>query len=237
MKPVIGIGANERTIINQETHWFSCIPKNFVTAIQKSGGLPVVFPIGSPEDAKAYIAGIDKLLLAGGQDISPACYGEEMNPKIEATNPARDSFELALIKEAVAQKKPILGICRGMQLLNIAFGGDLYQDLSLAGFPTLKHVQLPTPFHFSTHSVTLTADSRLGKLLGTDYHVNSFHHQAVRKIAENFQIVGKAPDGIIEALESEAFSAPIIGIQWHPEFTAPASVSEQQIFDYFVNQL
>lgn len=237
MKPIIGIAANERSMIEESEHWLTYTPKNFVTHIQEAGGIPLLIPIGIIEDAKAYISRIDKLLLAGGHDVSPQHYGETLHPLIQGTHPERDAFELALIKEAVAQKKPIFGVCRGMQLINVAFGGSLYQDLSLMENPHLKHVQLPTPFRFATHDVTLNADSQLGKLLGTTYPVNSFHHQAVKEIAKDFQVIATAPDGVVEAIESHAFGAPILGIQWHPELAAQTRPSEQAIFAFFVQTL
>jgi putative glutamine amidotransferase len=236
MKPVIGIAGNERLMIEGDAHWVTYTPKNFVTQIQKANGVPLILPMGVPEDAAQYIQQIDKLLLAGGYDVSPEYYGEELHPLTQATYPERDVFELALIKEAVAQKKPIFGVCRGMQLLNVAFGGTLYQDLSLTEKPTIKHEQSPTPFRFPTHAITLEADSSLGKLLGTTYRVNSFHHQAIKKVAEEFQVIAMASDGIVEAIETSAFAAPILGIQWHPELTAQEIASEQKIFDYLVNQ-
>ncbi|OTN77339.1 hypothetical protein A5886_002439 [Enterococcus sp. 8G7_MSG3316] len=237
MKPIIGIAANERSMIEESEHWLTYTPKNFVTHIQEAGGIPLLIPMGVIEDAKAYISRIDKLLLAGGHDVSPQHYGETLHPLIQGTHPERDAFELALIKEAVAQKKPIFGVCRGMQLINVAFGGSLYQDLSLMENPHLKHVQLPTPFRFATHDVTLNADSQLGKLLGTTYPVNSFHHQAVKEIAKDFQVIATAPDGVVEAIESHAFGAPILGIQWHPELAAQTRPSEQAIFTFFVQTL
>lgn len=129
MKPIIGIAANERPMIEEAEHWLSYTPKNFVTHIQQAQGIPLLLPMGVVEDAATYISKIDKLLLAGGHDVSPVHYGEDPHPLIQGIHPDRDVFELALIKEAVAQNKPIFGICRGMQLLNVAFGGSLYQDL------------------------------------------------------------------------------------------------------------
>ncbi|WP_461202155.1 gamma-glutamyl-gamma-aminobutyrate hydrolase family protein [Enterococcus sp. N342-3-1-2] len=237
MKPIIGIAANERSMIEESEHWLTYTPKNFVTHIQEAGGLPLLLPMGALEDAKTYVKQIDKLLLAGGHDVSPSYYGETLHPLIQGTHPERDAFELALIKEAVAQKKPIFGVCRGMQLINVAFGGSLYQDLSLMEKPTLKHVQLPTPFRFATHDVTINSDSQLGQLLGSSYQVNSFHHQAVKDVAKDFQIIATAPDGVVEAIESHAFAAPVLGIQWHPELAAQSRPSEQAIFEFFVHTL
>lgn len=236
MKPIIGIAANERPMIEEAEHWLSYTPKNFVTHIQQAQGIPLLLPMGVVEDAATYISKIDKLLLAGGHDVSPVHYGEDPHPLIQGIHPDRDVFELALIKEAVAQNKPIFGICRGMQLLNVAFGGSLYQDLSLIDHPTIKHVQLPTFFQFPTHGVKIKEDSRLAALLGTTYHVNSFHHQAVKTVADDFNVIATAPDGVVEAIESTAYGAPILGIQWHPELAAHKLPSEQSIFNFLVQE-
>lgn len=237
MKPVIGICANETTIIDSDSHWISYTPKNFVTGLQKAGAIPVLLPIGNPADSAQYIEGIDKLLLAGGQDVDPKFYGALPHQTLGATQPERDTFEIAMIAEARAQGKPILGICRGMQLLNVALGGTLYQDLSLRSEPALKHVQLPTPFHLPTHPVQIVGDSLLAQILPTDqaYQVNSFHHQTIREVASALTVTATAPDGVIEGLENP--KERILGIQWHPELTCAHIQEEQEIFDYFVNQL
>lgn len=234
-KPVIGIAGNERVMIDHDAHHISYTPKNFVSGIQAAGGLPVILPIGRPEDAADHISRIDKLLLAGGHDVTPKNYGSRPHQKLGETNPARDAFELALIKEAVKQQKPILGVCRGMQLLNVAFGGRLIQDLSLRDQETLKHVQLPTPFSVPTHFVTLASDFALRSFLPETYEVNSFHHQVVDRLAEGFFIGAQAEDGVIEAIQS--LTLPILGVQWHPELTRETIQTEQQIFDYFVQEL
>lgn len=235
MKPVIAIAASESLSNSGDNQWISYTPKNFVTAIQKVGGLPQILPIGDPDDAQQYLAGCDKLLLAGGQDIDPRLYGEEPSPKLGEIAPARDAFELALIQQALKKQMPILAVCRGMQLVNVAFGGSLYQDLSQ--YPqSLKHNQLPTPFHIPTHEITITQDSRLAKILATKtYQVNSFHHQGIKKLAPDLRIVATATDGMVEALESDHY--PLLAIQWHPEVTFATIASEEKIFAYFVNEL
>lgn len=237
MKPIIGIAGNETVMMDSDSHWISYTPKNFVTGLQQAGGIPLILPIGDPDEADRYVTGIDKLLLAGGQDIDPGHYGQLPDQKLGGTNPDRDRFELALIKAAIRQQKPILGVCRGMQLLNVAFGGTLYQDLSLRPEKALKHVQVPTPFHQPTHSVTIAQDSLLAAFLPTEaaYQVNSFHHQTVAEPAPELAVIATAPDGVIEGLENR--ECRILGIQWHPELTCAHVKKEQQIFDYFVTQL
>ncbi|BCA86222.1 gamma-glutamyl-gamma-aminobutyrate hydrolase [Enterococcus saigonensis] len=234
MKPVIGIAANEQTMIDTDSHWISYTPKNFITGIQNAGGLPVLLPIGAMEDAKSYIKKIDKLLLAGGQDVSPECYNALPQQKLGATNHRRDLFEIALVKEAVKVGKPIIGVCRGMQLLNVVFGGTLLQDLSFSKEPLLKHVQVPTPFELPTHPVEIDLNSHLGEFLPQSYQVNSFHHQAIDQLAPEFVVTATAPDGVVEGIES--INHPIIGVQWHPELAYFTMEKEREFFAYIVQK-
>lgn len=236
MKPRIGISGNQRGMVEgNETHWLSYTPRNFVAGIRNAGGVPWILPIGEIGDAASYIAGIDKLLLTGGQDVDPRNYQELPHQKLGTIDPVRDAFELALIAEAVKQKKPILAVCRGMQLLNVALGGDLYQDLSLRSEPTLKHVQLPTSFSQTTHPVQINPESFLGKFLPETYQVNSFHHQTIKTLGTGLEVIARAPDGVIEAVENQ--EQRILGVQWHPELTYQNIPSEQGIFNFFVKEL
>jgi putative glutamine amidotransferase len=234
LKPIIGIAGNERTMTMGETFWLSYTSRNFVEGIQDAGGLPLVLPIGQPEDAKRYIQRIDKLLLGGGHDVNPKLYGQEPHPYLEEINEKRDAFELKLIDEAIKQGKPIFGICRGMQLINVAFGGSLYQDISLFGPTSIKHVQ-ESEMTKQTHLVQIKASSRLATFLPEDYSVNSYHHQTIKNVAPNFTVIAQAPDGIIEGIEAN--DLPILAIQWHPELTRNALATEQQLFTYFVKEL
>lgn len=236
MKSIIGIAGNERTFQSSDLFWLSYTSRGFVEGIQQAGGLPLIFPIGEPADAASYIKTIDKLLLAGGHDVNPALYGQKPHAYLEEINEKRDAFELELIKEAVKQGKAILGICRGMQLINVAFGGNLYQDISLFPQKTLKHVQ-DSEMDKPTHTIHIDSESLLGNFLPTEYQVNTYHHQIVHQVANNFQVIAHAPDGIVEAIQSLHFDAPILAIQWHPELTRKTINTEQQIFDYFVQTL
>ncbi|MGX7133358.1 gamma-glutamyl-gamma-aminobutyrate hydrolase family protein [Enterococcus songbeiensis] len=232
MKPIIGIAGSDQQLTEPDAHWIAYTPRSFVEGIQQAGGLPFILPVGNPQDAAEYVARIDKLLLAGGHDVAPVFYHQLPHQKLGAVYPLRDRFELALIQEAVNQKKPILGICRGMQVLNVAFGGTLYQDLSLKE-GTIKHVQAPTPFHIPTHPVRIEATSQLAKIVGTDYQVNSFHHQMIDHLADEFRIIATAPDGVVEGIESK--HQKIMGLQWHPELTRTTIASEQKIIEFFVS--
>ena len=166
--------------------------------------------------------------------MTPFLYGEEPHPKLGPTSLERDSFEMALLKEAIKQNKPIFTICRGTQLLNVTLGGTLYQDLSQYSNWEVKHDMFPTVPDFGLHSITVKADSNLASLFGERAQVNSYHHQAIKKLAENLVPIAWAPDGIIEAVESREKNTKILGVQWHPELTRKKDPKEQSLFDYFV---
>lgn len=235
-KAIIGIAASQHYQKNQDffDQQFTYSPQGFIDGIHQAGGVPVLLPISDPELASTYIATIDKLLLAGGQDVSPILYGEEPDPKLGATSMERDTFEMALIKEAIKQNKPIFTICRGTQLLNVTLGGTLYQDLSDYENWTVKHDMFPTVPDFGLHSVTVKGDSTLAGILGEKNQVNSYHHQALKDLAESLVPIAWSADGIIEAVESRDRSHKILGVQWHPELTHKNDPKEQRLFDYFV---
>ncbi|MGM0125094.1 hypothetical protein IGI37_002491 [Enterococcus sp. AZ194] len=237
-QPIIGIAGNQLIHATEvfNGNFVTYTPQGFVDGVLEAGGLPLILPISAPKKAKDYIKSIDKLLLAGGQDVSPRMYHEEPQPTLEETNYARDIFEAELIKEAILQKKPILTVCRGTQLLNVVLGGTLYQDLSQYDQWRVKHAQQPTAPQFSTHSITVFSESQIGQLIPDKTYVNSYHHQALKELAPGLIATAWAADGIIEAVESSE-GLPILGVQWHPELTRSVEEKEQKIFDYFVNEM
>lgn len=168
--------------------------------------------------------GIDGLVLTGGDDVAPGLYGEEVHPAAEVVAPERDEFEIALVKEARARKLPILAICRGMQVLNVAYGGSLVQDIPTQVPGALDHtLKVPPhqPVEFS-HEIWIEKDSLLARLMrdrltgGDSLEVNSRHHQAVKVVGPGLRSVATAPDGIIEAIEDPEVKF-CLGVQWHPE--------------------
>ncbi|MFV0561046.1 MAG: gamma-glutamyl-gamma-aminobutyrate hydrolase family protein [Enterococcus sp.] len=237
-QPIIGIAGNHllESVPVFQGNRVTYTPQGFIDAVKQANGLPLVLPINTPETAADYIQQIDKLLLAGGQDVSPQLYGEDPHLKLGNTNHARDLFEQALVKEALHQGKPIFAVCRGLQLVNVALGGTLYQDLSLVPHEVIKHEQQPTAPEFATHRLTVDQASQLTALLPEHYHVNSYHHQAIKKVAPSLRPIAWASDGIIEAIESKE-SHSILGVQWHPELTHTVSKIDQGLFDYFVQQM
>jgi putative glutamine amidotransferase len=238
MRPLIGIAGNE---LLESVPVFGGMavaysPNGFIKGVHAAKGNPLVIPIGSPETAKEYVSRMDGILLTGGQDVSPHYYGEEPGLHMQATFPLRDEFEMALIAEALLQKKPIFAVCRGIQILNVQMGGTLYQDLD-HDYPDVKiqHVQ-KTTFKFPTHSVITEPGSHLHELVGGKIQVNSYHHQAVKEIAKGLKPVGYSPDGIVEALEATDPEQSILAIQWHPETMIPDSELMQLFFNDFIER-
>lgn len=238
MFPIIGIAGNQLIKATEtfQGNQVTYTPQGFINAVQQANGLPIVLPIASPEVAPAYIDRIDKLILAGGQDISPQLYHEAPHPKLLETNLQRDLFEQALIEEAIKQHKPIFAVCRGMQLLNVILGGNLYQDLSTYSDWTVKHEQQPTVPQFATHEVTIVPDTILSQLLPTTHFVNSYHHQALKILAPSLKATAYSPDGLIEGIESADENTKLLGVQWHPELTYFINPAEQRLFDFFVQE-
>lgn len=235
MKPVIGIPGNILTNTDEGYSRFpiTYTPHGFVDGLQEAGALPVIFPISNEDNARQYVQSVDAILLGGGQDVSPLLYGEEPHLKLQATSPVRDHFEMAVIKEAWKERKPILAICRGLQLMNVAFGGTLYQDVSLYPELSVQHVQQSAPAT-AVHSVDIDTNSWLGNLYGEIENVNSYHHQAIKELADPFKPVAWSKDKLVEAFESANDSRITIGLQWHPEWMLHHNSEAQRLFNAYV---
>ncbi|MFN2452470.1 MAG: gamma-glutamyl-gamma-aminobutyrate hydrolase family protein [Candidatus Dormibacteria bacterium] len=188
------------------------LPTSYVEAIRQGGGVPILLP-PVPDAADALVRHLDGLVLAGGNDIDPASYGARPHPATRNTRPERDAAELALVRAALARTLPVLGICRGMQLLNVARGGDLIQHLpDLVG----DERHQPRPGHFAEHPVVPEPGSHLAAVLGAGTEVASCHHQGIGRLGDGLVVGGRAPDGVIEAIEMPG-RAFVLGVQWHPE--------------------
>lgn len=237
MKPLIGISCG--TFYDRA--W--CPPsyghrQTYVDAVLRAGGAPLLIPPVQDElTLRALYERLDGVLLAGGTDIEPVHYGHEPHAQLGTLDRMRDSAELPMARWAAAEGKPMLGICRGIQVINVALGGTLWQDI-----PTQLSTELSHNLSYEredwthlAHEMRLAADSRLRALLGTDtMPINSLHHQSVREIAPGLRAVAWAPDGVIEAVEGtgEGF---VMGVQCHPEaLQASADPRWQHVFAAFV---
>lgn len=175
------------------------------------------------------------MILSGGHDVDPHLYGEELLPKIGETWPARDHFDMLLLKLAEEKGIPVLGVCRGAQIINVAHGGSLYQDISYRKELTYKHEQGNTPA-LPTHGMKVKKGTKLAKVLGkTDFMVNSFHHQLIKKVAPDLIESAVAPDGVPEGVENKA--GTVIGVQWHPEMLHrnPDTAFMNNLFKFVIN--
>jgi putative glutamine amidotransferase len=220
-KPRIGITLSEAKE-HQKHRWpmkkaFDYIKREYYQAILLAGGIPVLLAnVESQSITKALIESIDGLLLTGGGDIHPRTYGQKPHEKLSTTTVARDRFELEAIRLSLADNMPILGICRGHQVLNIAMGGTLYQDLSCVEHKTLIHSD-PEQTGKILHKVKIQKDSKLFQIIGsTAIETNSSHHQVVDKLGKGLKATAFASDGLIEGIEHSQYDF-VIGIQWHPE--------------------
>ncbi len=218
-------------------HKITGISEDYVIAISKASALPITIPTfkANQKDIDEYIDLIDMLILSGGEDISPDFYNEDRLPKLGRTNRLRDKHEIALLKKAIDKNIPVIGICRGMQLINSVFGGSLYQDLSYCPFPTIEHIQKERP-EVGTQIIKFKEESFIKSYFKEDTIINSFHHQVINKLAKDFIAVASTKDNIIEAIEHK--SLPIYGIQWHPEMMANKDNKIMQgFFDYLIKNL
>ncbi len=216
MRPLIGLPADQRTL---DDVLYYALPSTYTRALELAGAAPVLIPLqlGS-ESLRAIFSRLDGLLLAGGVDVVPQEYGEETQSYCGEIHPARDAVELELVRWALEWKMPLLGICRGIQVLNVAAGGTLYQDISSQIRNSLHRPRRPgDSLSQRVHSITVDPRSILADALGgTQIAVNSMHHQSVKQVAPGFRVVARAADGVIEAIEPED-DRFVLGLQFHPE--------------------
>jgi putative glutamine amidotransferase len=220
MRPVIGVcGAHEPARWSFWAQPATLVAETYLASVRRVGGLPLILPPEEvePDDVEALLARIDGLLLVGGADVDPGRYGQEPVPQTERTVPVRDGFEIALVTAAMERDMPVLGICRGLQILNVATGGTLHQHLVLAGFAEHRPRQGDLG-HATRHEVTVEPDSVVARAVGGGrQEVNSHHHQGVDVVGAGGRVSARSePDGVPEAVEwpDRRF---VVGVQWHPE--------------------
>lgn len=231
MKPLIGVTASLLREPPQRNWVYNSA--DYFHAIQDAGGIPVLLPlISSDREAAEVLDRVDGLLLSGGGDMDPHYFGEEPHPQLGEITPERDIAELALTREALRRKLPIFGICRGHQVLAVAAGGTLHQDISARVPGAIKHQQ-QAPRWYPSHSVTVKPGTMLNALLGNSFRVNSFHHQAVRSVPADWVVSATAPDGVIEALEHPGYRF-VLSVQWHPESFVGRGDQFRRLFEAFL---
>ncbi|MCI6887444.1 MAG: gamma-glutamyl-gamma-aminobutyrate hydrolase family protein [Lachnospiraceae bacterium] len=188
----------------------------YIDAVSRTGGLPLLLPIMTDEaQLDLYVREMDGFIFSGGIDVSPSFYGENPHALLGDTSIQLDRCQIPLMQKIIAARKPFLAICRGNQVLNVACGGTLYQDNTLQGKETFKHMQATDRGDIS-HLVHLEPGSTFHRLFGDRVWTNSYHHQSVRDLGEGLRICGRAEDGIVEAIELVDYPCGL-GIQWHPE--------------------
>ncbi|WP_312949228.1 gamma-glutamyl-gamma-aminobutyrate hydrolase family protein [Streptococcus parasuis] len=228
-QPIIGISGNHYKTGDHTEPLLSYTQTCLVNAIEDAGGIPLILPVTRPELAEQYMKLVDKLVLTGGQNVEPIHYQEKL--LIDSSNyfPERDRFELALIEAAHHHEKPIFGICRGLQLYNVAQGGSLHQEV-------LGHWQENTG-NQPSQDLYFPIESQLSQIYAQEPTVNSFHRQAINKLAPSLEIIALSPDKqTIEAVQSTRDSHTFLGVQWHPELLYGERETENRLFDYIANQ-
>lgn len=224
--PLIGITTYER---NAQAAFV--LPAFYVDAVRRAGGVPILLPPGELHLANV-LSGIDGLILSGGLDVDPALYDGQPHPKVEPPNRERDATEIELVRRVIEMQVPLLAICRGAQILNVALGGSLIEHLPDEVDESVAHQdEAGEP---TAHSISVMAESFLARIVGETLTAPiSWHHQAIRRVAAGLSPVAHATDGTIEAVEMPDHPW-LIGVQWHPEMSAAEEATQQHLFDAFV---
>jgi putative glutamine amidotransferase len=236
-KPLIAITAGRRLESARSGEMQSAAtgcPLHYVHAVLRAGGAPLLIPCMADEEAVAsLVAAADGLLLTGGGDVSALAYGEEPHPASKYQDPIRDAMETAATRRALDRGIPVLGVCRGIQVLNVALGGTLIQDIPTEVPGACLHAAAPLS-PLVVHTVEAESDSLFARVMGgTAFAVNSYHHQAVKTPGHEMRITGRAKDGVVEAVEA-ADGRPVLGVQFHPEELAGQEARFQAPFDWLV---
>ena len=241
-RPVIGIPTQNLQSLGGIPAEFPpswVMSQRYILTVTAAGAIPWMIPlIGEDEETlRGIYDELDGVFLPGGADIDPASYSEDRHPLCDKTDPARDQVELMMTRWAMADRKPVLGVCRGVQLMNLAAGGTLYQDLAEQYTGSIKHDYLPFGGKYArdhlAHDVDVKPQTRLAEIIGAgSLPVNSMHHQGIRTLGAGLVASAVAPDGLIEAAESTDGSF-MVGVQWHPEALTDIDTRMRRLFDEF----
>lgn len=239
-RPVVGVATQSLEAVPGKLPSCWIMGQRYVRVLAEAGALPWLIPLLPDEEAtlRQIYSRLDALFLTGGVDVSPEHYGELPHQRCDRSDPARDRTEMLLIRWALADHKPILGVCRGIQIVNVACGGSLYQHLPEQLPQSIKHDYFPTPSQpardYLAHSVRLEPSSRLHRLLGQpSVQVNSMHHQGIKRLASSLTPTATAPDGLIEGVEARG-NQYLVGVQWHPEELVDQHQPQRRLFTDFL---
>ncbi|MCP4115098.1 MAG: gamma-glutamyl-gamma-aminobutyrate hydrolase family protein [Desulfobacteraceae bacterium] len=233
MKPLIAVIGH--TDVNRFGSNTTSTPLAYTSSIEKAGGVPVIVPFTEDYSGLPAVADlVQGFLFPGGYDVDPDFYHEAPSSKLGKTDKALDRFQLAVLELAMEREKPLLAICRGTQLINVALGGTLFQDIpSRFESSTLKHMQETLTFD-TDHSVEIDPGSRLHDLFGPRMEINSRHHQSIREPGKGLEITARAPDGVVEAAQHKTL--PMDLVQWHPELMLQKNDAMLPLFQSFVEK-
>ncbi len=237
MRPLIGIPCHSNRRRPKYLSRF-CVRQTYCRVLRAVGGAPILIPLLEDDETLLDVCErLDGLLLAGGGDIKPQRFGQTRLAKLKSVDPPRDRVELLLVRRAVDDGLPVLAICRGLQVLNVALGGTLYQDISMQVPNALRHDFHPDhPRNYLGHDVLVRPGTRLADVVGVGrLAVNSFHHQSAKDVAPALAVAASAPDGVIEAVECQDRRF-IVGVQWHPEDLVEDDPRMKRLFGAFVEE-
>ena len=251
-RPVVGVVTQSLEAIPGKLPPCWVMGQRYVRVLAANGAVPWLIPLLPDDEAtlRSTYEYLDALFLTGGVDVDPACYGEPRHERCDRADPARDWTEITLVRWALADRKPVLGVCRGIQVINVACGGSLYQHVpeefdsavkhdcfsSSAGSASCAAPASSGPYtrDYLAHPVRIAVGSRLGSLFGeAEVAVNSMHHQGIKRLATGLRASAHAPDGLIEGVE-DASGRYLVGVQWHPEELAEAHPSQRRLFADFI---
>lgn len=234
MQPIIGITAGRE--LSDTNIQKICLIDKYSSAITNSGGIPIIIPVGlSSNSLEGLISKFDGIMITGGGDIETNRFAGEHHSKVYGVDPDRDQLEIELVLAAIRLKKSLLGICRGIQIINVALGGDLFTDITDQKPGSLRHDWFPDfPRDLLSHPLEIMQNSLLHRITNlTEIEVNSLHHQAIKNLSPSLQASAIAPDGVIEAVEKSDHPF-FLGVQWHPEWLFSLETT-QKIFHTFVD--